>query len=100
MGDFLCKHHVLKDSKAEWCKNLGLNIEHIKGDGNCLYTCLGKALEMDGHQVRNSIVDKSNVHWQDTMAFDLDGEEYINFLSGTSGTQQWGDKWPFSLELK
>eukprot|EP00972_Heterocapsa_arctica_P026442 3894471-Heterocapsa_arctica.AAC.1 len=52
------------DYKAEWCKALGLRIENIKGDGNCLYTSLGKALEMN--------------------------DEYINFLGETADKKQWG----------
>eukprot|EP00972_Heterocapsa_arctica_P013075 1921478-Heterocapsa_arctica.AAC.1 len=40
------------DSKSEWCKALGYKIHNIRGDGNCLYTRLGKALEMTGNQVR------------------------------------------------
>eukprot|EP00972_Heterocapsa_arctica_P091053 13434857-Heterocapsa_arctica.AAC.1 len=46
LGDFFCNNHIQMDSKAEWCKALGLRI-NIKGDGNCLYTSLGKALEMN-----------------------------------------------------
>eukprot|EP00972_Heterocapsa_arctica_P042263 6230037-Heterocapsa_arctica.AAC.1 len=46
------------DSKAEWCKALGPRIENIKGNGNCLYTSLGKALEMNGNQLRDNIVNK------------------------------------------
>eukprot|EP00972_Heterocapsa_arctica_P107204 15793087-Heterocapsa_arctica.AAC.1 len=45
---------------------------------------------MDGNQVRSSIVEQPSKHWKDTMEFDLDGEQYINFLSGTSDKKQWG----------
>eukprot|EP00972_Heterocapsa_arctica_P029809 4392131-Heterocapsa_arctica.AAC.1 len=60
------------DSKSEWCKALGFNIENIRGDGTCLYSSMRKALEMSGHQVRDSIVDKYNMHWSDILEFDLD----------------------------
>eukprot|EP00972_Heterocapsa_arctica_P036787 5415846-Heterocapsa_arctica.AAC.1 len=78
------------DSKSEWCKALGFNIENIRGDGNCLYSSLGKTLEMNGNQVRDSTVDKSNMHWRDIFDFDLDGEEFINFLGETVDRKQWG----------
>ncbi len=39
-----CFHHIhtQKDDKDMWCKEKGYSIENIAGDGNCLYTCLGK----------------------------------------------------------
>eukprot|EP00972_Heterocapsa_arctica_P102189 15057427-Heterocapsa_arctica.AAC.1 len=78
------------DSTSKWCKALGFKIENIRGDGNCLYSSLGKALELNGNQVRDSIVEQSNMHWSDICDFDLDGEEYINFLGGTADKKQWG----------
>eukprot|EP00972_Heterocapsa_arctica_P021827 3209609-Heterocapsa_arctica.AAC.1 len=78
------------DSKAEWCKALGLRIENIKGNGNSLYTSLGKALEMNGNQVRDSIMEKSNMHWSEVMYADIDGDEYINFLGETADRKQCG----------
>eukprot|EP00972_Heterocapsa_arctica_P048671 7173422-Heterocapsa_arctica.AAC.1 len=77
-------------SKAEWCKVLGLRIENIKGDGQCLYTSLGKALEMNGNQVRDSIVEQYDMHWCEVMDFDIDGDEHINFLGETADRKQWG----------
>eukprot|EP00972_Heterocapsa_arctica_P017008 2512637-Heterocapsa_arctica.AAC.1 len=77
-------------SKAERCQALGLRIENIKGDGNRIYTSLGKAIEMNGNQVRDIIVEKHNMHWCDIMEFDIDGEEYINFLGETDDRKQWG----------
>eukprot|EP00972_Heterocapsa_arctica_P089690 13227552-Heterocapsa_arctica.AAC.1 len=50
----------------------------------------GKALEMDKNLARDSIVEQSNVHWKDTMDFDLDGEEFINFLGETADRNEWG----------
>eukprot|EP00972_Heterocapsa_arctica_P039788 5862935-Heterocapsa_arctica.AAC.1 len=42
LGDFFVKNQRHIDSKSEWCKAKGYTIHNIKGDGNCLYTCLGK----------------------------------------------------------
>eukprot|EP00972_Heterocapsa_arctica_P071836 10611143-Heterocapsa_arctica.AAC.1 len=49
-------------------------IHNIQGDGNCLYTCLGKDMEMNGAQVRQRIIDKAKVHWQDILEYDNEGE--------------------------
>eukprot|EP00972_Heterocapsa_arctica_P028891 4249888-Heterocapsa_arctica.AAC.1 len=46
------------DSKSEWCKALGYNIHNIRGDGNCLYTSIGKDLDMTGNPIRESIIGK------------------------------------------
>eukprot|EP00972_Heterocapsa_arctica_P113997 16440183-Heterocapsa_arctica.AAC.1 len=40
LGDFFVKNQRHIDSKSEWCKSKGYTIHNIKGDGNCLYTCL------------------------------------------------------------
>eukprot|EP00972_Heterocapsa_arctica_P038111 5612068-Heterocapsa_arctica.AAC.1 len=77
-------------SKSEWCKALGFTTENIRGDGNCLYTSLGKTLEMNGNQVRDSIVEKSNMYWSDIFDVYIDGGEYINFLGETADKKQWG----------
>eukprot|EP00972_Heterocapsa_arctica_P056628 8358812-Heterocapsa_arctica.AAC.1 len=50
LGDFFCRNNIKMDSKSEWCKALGFKVENIRGDGNCLYSSLGKALEMNGNQ--------------------------------------------------
>eukprot|EP00972_Heterocapsa_arctica_P110706 16300318-Heterocapsa_arctica.AAC.1 len=90
LGDFFTRSQNQIDSKSEWCKALGYNIHNIKGDGTCLYTCLGKELAMTGNQVRQSIIDKANLYWNDIFEFDIEGDEFINFLSGTGYRNQWG----------
>eukprot|EP00972_Heterocapsa_arctica_P077439 11422515-Heterocapsa_arctica.AAC.1 len=45
---------------------------------------------MNGNQVRDSIVEKSNMHWSDVMEFDIDGDEYITCLGETADSKQWG----------
>eukprot|EP00972_Heterocapsa_arctica_P094462 13931060-Heterocapsa_arctica.AAC.1 len=77
------------DSKSEWCKALSYKIHNIRGDGNCLYTSLGKDLEMTGNQVRESIIEKANLYWNGIFEFDTDGEEFIHFLSETGDKKQW-----------
>eukprot|EP00972_Heterocapsa_arctica_P071535 10568792-Heterocapsa_arctica.AAC.1 len=90
LGDLFCRNNIKLDSKSEWCKALGFKIENIRGDGNCLYTNMGKSLEMNGNQVRKSIVEKANIYWSDIFEFDSDGEEFLNFLSEASDKKQWG----------
>eukprot|EP00972_Heterocapsa_arctica_P017702 2616472-Heterocapsa_arctica.AAC.1 len=45
---------------------------------------------MTGNQVRQRIIDKANLCWNDSFEFDLEGDEFINFLSGTGDRNQWG----------
>eukprot|EP00972_Heterocapsa_arctica_P032679 4813662-Heterocapsa_arctica.AAC.1 len=90
MAGFFCKNHSQQDFTAEWCKALELKIVNINGDGHCLYTCLGKALDLNGNEVRSTIVEQSNIYWNDTVEFDQDGEEYINFLVEAADINEWG----------
>eukprot|EP00972_Heterocapsa_arctica_P056184 8290090-Heterocapsa_arctica.AAC.1 len=50
LGDFVVRSQRLIDYKSEWCKAKGFKLHNIKGDGKCLYTCLGKDMEMNGAQ--------------------------------------------------
>eukprot|EP00972_Heterocapsa_arctica_P073567 10864325-Heterocapsa_arctica.AAC.1 len=50
LGDFCVRSQRHIDYKSEWCKDKGFQIHNIKVDGNCLYTCLGKDMEMNGNQ--------------------------------------------------
>eukprot|EP00972_Heterocapsa_arctica_P051801 7620325-Heterocapsa_arctica.AAC.1 len=45
---------------------------------------------MTGNQVRESIIEQTNLYWSVIFEFDTDGEEFIHFLSGTSDKKQWG----------
>eukprot|EP00972_Heterocapsa_arctica_P053685 7909448-Heterocapsa_arctica.AAC.1 len=45
---------------------------------------------MTGNQVRQSIIAKANLYWNDMFEFDFEGEEFINFRSGTGDRNQWG----------
>eukprot|EP00972_Heterocapsa_arctica_P035139 5173583-Heterocapsa_arctica.AAC.1 len=63
LGDFFGTNHIQMGSNSEWCKALGYKIHSIRGDGNCLYTSLGKDLELTGNQVRESIIAKANLYW-------------------------------------
>eukprot|EP00972_Heterocapsa_arctica_P083357 12283624-Heterocapsa_arctica.AAC.1 len=90
LNDFFIRSQNQIDFKSEWCKALGYKIHNIKGDGNCLYTCLGKELEMTGDQVRQSIMDKANLYWNEVFKVDTEGEEFINFIRETGYINQWG----------
>eukprot|EP00972_Heterocapsa_arctica_P083149 12253636-Heterocapsa_arctica.AAC.1 len=45
---------------------------------------------MTGNQVRQSIIANANLSWNDIFEFDIEGEEFINILSGTGDRNQWG----------
>eukprot|EP00972_Heterocapsa_arctica_P112639 16432921-Heterocapsa_arctica.AAC.1 len=90
LGEFFCRNHIQMDSKSEWCRASGYKIHNIRGDGNCLYTSLGKDLQMTGNEVRESIMANTNLYWSVIFEFDTDGKEFIKFLSGTSDRKQWG----------
>eukprot|EP00972_Heterocapsa_arctica_P028388 4173001-Heterocapsa_arctica.AAC.1 len=51
---------------------------------------LGKPLGWMEIRLGTALCTTSNMHWKDTMEFDLDGEEYINFLGKTADRKQWG----------
>eukprot|EP00972_Heterocapsa_arctica_P000387 55959-Heterocapsa_arctica.AAC.1 len=45
---------------------------------------------MTGNQVRENIIAKANLYWENIFEFYTDGEEFINFLNGTGDKKQWG----------
>eukprot|EP00972_Heterocapsa_arctica_P105778 15582825-Heterocapsa_arctica.AAC.1 len=47
-------------------------------------------MEMNGNQVRQIIMEKANLDWNDVFEYDIEGEEFINFLKETSDINQWG----------
>eukprot|EP00972_Heterocapsa_arctica_P024968 3680298-Heterocapsa_arctica.AAC.1 len=47
-------------------------------------------MEMNGAQVRQRIIEKANIHWQENFEYDNEGEEFIHFLQETSGRNKWG----------
>eukprot|EP00972_Heterocapsa_arctica_P055623 8204270-Heterocapsa_arctica.AAC.1 len=47
IGDFFHHKHMENDDKDMWCKEKGFYVENIAGDGNCLYTCLGKSRNIE-----------------------------------------------------
>eukprot|EP00972_Heterocapsa_arctica_P097281 14352142-Heterocapsa_arctica.AAC.1 len=82
--------HTHKDDKAEWCKERGFSIESIRGDGNCLYTCLGKSRNLFGHQVRQIIHTKAELHWKQNMEYDIDGSGYDILMEQMLEIKEWG----------
>eukprot|EP00972_Heterocapsa_arctica_P069020 10199161-Heterocapsa_arctica.AAC.1 len=50
LGYFFVRSQSQIDYKSEWRKAKGFKIHNVKGDGNCLYTCLGKDMEMNANQ--------------------------------------------------
>eukprot|EP00972_Heterocapsa_arctica_P085142 12545516-Heterocapsa_arctica.AAC.1 len=44
---------------------------------------------MTGNQVRQSIIDKANLYRNNIFESDIEGEEFINFLSVTGDRNQW-----------
>eukprot|EP00972_Heterocapsa_arctica_P073754 10888917-Heterocapsa_arctica.AAC.1 len=45
---------------------------------------------MNGAQVRQIIIGNANMYWNKIFEHDNEGEEFINFLHGTSDRNQWG----------
>eukprot|EP00972_Heterocapsa_arctica_P088402 13034628-Heterocapsa_arctica.AAC.1 len=62
LGEYFHQKHTMKDDKAELCKAKGYSIENIAGDGNCLYTSLGRSRKLSGNQVRQFLLMKSEAH--------------------------------------
>eukprot|EP00972_Heterocapsa_arctica_P061034 9001195-Heterocapsa_arctica.AAC.1 len=47
-------------------------------------------MEMNGAQVRQRIIEKANLYWNEVFEYDTEGEEFINFLHETAYINQWG----------
>eukprot|EP00972_Heterocapsa_arctica_P061087 9006234-Heterocapsa_arctica.AAC.1 len=45
---------------------------------------------MNGAQVRQSIIDKANLHWNQVAEYDTEGHDFISFLQETADRNQWG----------
>eukprot|EP00972_Heterocapsa_arctica_P005665 836230-Heterocapsa_arctica.AAC.1 len=45
---------------------------------------------MNGNQVRQRILEKVNLYWNEVFEYDIEGEEYTNFLKETADRNQWG----------
>eukprot|EP00972_Heterocapsa_arctica_P080908 11924290-Heterocapsa_arctica.AAC.1 len=82
--------HILKDKRAERCREKRLIIERIRGDGDCLYSCLGKSMGLDGDHVRQIIVDRVEECWDQIMEHDLDGSALIHFIEEAKDRTEWG----------
>jgi hypothetical protein len=74
LGDFFTRAQKKIDTKSEWCRQQGFDLVIIRGDGNCLYTCLGRNLEMTGDEVREAIMANAEIHWSEIFDWDNDGE--------------------------
>eukprot|EP00972_Heterocapsa_arctica_P055061 8120863-Heterocapsa_arctica.AAC.1 len=82
--------HNLKDERAEWCREKGFVIQRVRGDGNCLYTCLGKSINLEGDQTRHLLIEKVNGCWDKIMEHDLDGSGLAHFIEGPGDINKWG----------
>eukprot|EP00972_Heterocapsa_arctica_P065316 9643534-Heterocapsa_arctica.AAC.1 len=90
VGDFPWGLHTLKDARAEWCREKRFIIERIRGDGNCLYTCLGKSVDLDGDQIRQIIVDRADECCKDLMEYDIDGSALAHSIEHTKDRTERG----------
>eukprot|EP00972_Heterocapsa_arctica_P042998 6339991-Heterocapsa_arctica.AAC.1 len=61
----------------------GYTIENIAGDGNCLYSCLGRSRNIDGYKVRTIIHDNAEILWSTHMQHDVDKSELEIFKQRT-----------------
>eukprot|EP00972_Heterocapsa_arctica_P056950 8403859-Heterocapsa_arctica.AAC.1 len=57
-------------------------------------------MERNGAQVRQRIIEKANMHWQEVFEYVNEGEEFINFLQETSDRNQWGGASQMALFAK
>eukprot|EP00972_Heterocapsa_arctica_P057646 8503294-Heterocapsa_arctica.AAC.1 len=71
-------------------KKRSSKLKESKGDGNCLYTCLGKSRNLNGDQVRQILVEKAAEHWNQTMDYDADGSGLEHFIKETQDRKEWG----------
>eukprot|EP00972_Heterocapsa_arctica_P012875 1892752-Heterocapsa_arctica.AAC.1 len=69
--------------KAEWCREKGLVIQRVSGDGHCLYTCLGRNINLEGDHIRRLLVERANACWETIMEHDLDGSGLAHFIEET-----------------
>eukprot|EP00972_Heterocapsa_arctica_P063183 9322126-Heterocapsa_arctica.AAC.1 len=47
-------------------------------------------MEMNGNQLRQSIIEKANLYWNEVFEYDIEGKEFIHFLLETGDRNQWG----------
>eukprot|EP00972_Heterocapsa_arctica_P012978 1906784-Heterocapsa_arctica.AAC.1 len=45
---------------------------------------------MSGNQVRQIIHSKAELHWKQSMEYDIDGSGYDKFMEQTLDKQEWG----------
>jgi len=79
-----------KDEKEIWCNEKGFSIENIAGDGNCLYTCLGRSRKLTGDRVRTIIHENTELLWDTIMHHDNDKKEIEDFKTKTMDKTEWG----------
>eukprot|EP00972_Heterocapsa_arctica_P002198 315213-Heterocapsa_arctica.AAC.1 len=72
-----------------WCKEKGFYAENIAGDGNCLYTCLGKSRNLKGDRVRQIIHDNADRLWNH-MLYDESQRELTEFKNKAMDKTEWG----------
>eukprot|EP00972_Heterocapsa_arctica_P083727 12338312-Heterocapsa_arctica.AAC.1 len=63
MGYYFGGAHPIRDEKAEWCREKGLEIQSVREYWNCLYTCLGSSKNMEASQVRAQLLDRVRECW-------------------------------------
>ena len=87
LADYGIGVHV--DARADWCRARGFEIERVKGDGNCLYTALGRSVGRDQGEVRSDIACWATQHWSDIV--DISAVYSLaDFSKETSEVGVWG----------
>ena len=61
LADYGIGVHV--DARADGCRARGFEIERCRGDGNCLYTALGKSIGRGQSEVRADLVSYATKNW-------------------------------------
>ena len=90
ISDYINYNQAEKDAKSIWCEEKGYRIENIAGDGNCLYTCLGKSKRIDGNRVRQIMRDNADRLWAEVMKHDEASEDLEEFKNKTMDRTIWG----------
>ena len=87
LADYGIGVHV--DARADWCRARGFEVDRVRGDGNCLYTALGRSIGRDQAEVRADVVDFALHEWRNLGDI---GAVYSleDFVAETSGEGVWG----------
>eukprot|EP00972_Heterocapsa_arctica_P039533 5822964-Heterocapsa_arctica.AAC.1 len=65
-------------------------MQRVRGDGGCLYVCLGKSINLEGDQIIKLLIERANECWETIMEHDLDVSGLAHFIEETEHRKAWG----------